>query len=82
MRVDPQRTMDVVQKIIKKLESGVPPKGAPRAVGADDNMQIQALAAGTAGVVILKTWKCEPCGGALCLQGEPCPTCGKELLLG
>lgn len=50
--------------------------------GSDGDVEIPAKAMAATGVVFLKTWKCEPCGGALCIQGEPCPSCGKQLLLG
>lgn len=61
---------------MSKSEQEVSAAGtAPECVGLD------ARTAGTSGVVIVKTWECKPCG-MLIAQGDPCPKCGKQLLLG
>lgn len=48
---------------------------------SDKTTPLASRTAGTMGVVHLKTWKCKPCE-LLVLQGDPCPKCDKQLLLG
>ncbi len=49
--------------------------------GAEGTRHFHIDLAKTAGAITLRTWEC-PTHKITVIQGDPCPKCGKKLLLG